>query len=236
MCLVVMAIDLGAQELSPEVLLLARIKVKMAENLKGLPNYTCLQTIERSTRDAGNRRYRPLDTVRVEVALVDGKELFAWPGEWMSLNGLSEVPDEVAKYLVKWKGRQLELMGLRKSFVSLLPPVLVVLVFFLMESVSQSLRVSCRFTRTCGGLLDVAGLVRLAQRREDLAAGVCDQDVILNADAAPARDVNARFIGEDIAGDEEPLVAADVSQEPRFILDPDQATSDTRSTCRSARM
>ena len=34
-----------AEELTPEALLLARIKVRAGENLRGLPNYTCLQTI-----------------------------------------------------------------------------------------------------------------------------------------------------------------------------------------------
>jgi hypothetical protein len=67
-------------DLAPELLTLARIKVKAAENLKALPNYTCLETIERSRRRAPSRRYELVDTVRLEVAVVGGKELFAWPG------------------------------------------------------------------------------------------------------------------------------------------------------------
>jgi hypothetical protein len=67
-------------ELAPEVLLLAHIKSKMAANLARLPNYTCTQTIERSTRRAPARRFEMLDTVRLEVALVEGKEMFGWPG------------------------------------------------------------------------------------------------------------------------------------------------------------
>jgi hypothetical protein len=67
-------------ELSPEVLLLARIKVRMEENLTRLPNYTCLQTIERSRRRAPTHRFELVDTLRIEVAIVGGKELFAWPG------------------------------------------------------------------------------------------------------------------------------------------------------------
>ena len=69
-----------AQELAPETLMLARIKVHMAEQLRRQPNYTCVELIERSRRAAGSRRYQFLDTLRLEVALVDGKELFAWPG------------------------------------------------------------------------------------------------------------------------------------------------------------
>jgi hypothetical protein len=52
----------------------------MLANLSRLPNYTCLQTIERKVRRAPSRRYEPVDTVRLEVALVNGKELFSWPG------------------------------------------------------------------------------------------------------------------------------------------------------------
>jgi hypothetical protein len=67
-------------EVAPEVLLLARIKLHMEENLKRLPNYTCVQTIERSRRLARSHRFELVDTLRLEVALVGNKELFAWPG------------------------------------------------------------------------------------------------------------------------------------------------------------
>ena len=59
---------------------IARIRAHMADNLQRLPNYTCTQTIERSVRPARSRRFQLLDTLRLEVALVDGRELFAWPG------------------------------------------------------------------------------------------------------------------------------------------------------------
>jgi hypothetical protein len=67
--------------LKPEVLLLARIKVHMEKVLLKQPNYTCVETIERSRRQAPSRRYRLQDTVRLEVALVNGAEMFSWPGE-----------------------------------------------------------------------------------------------------------------------------------------------------------
>lgn len=70
----------GAQEIAPETLLLARIKVRAGENLRGLPNYTCLQTIERSWRGAASRKFALRDVVRVEVALANNREMFAWPG------------------------------------------------------------------------------------------------------------------------------------------------------------
>lgn len=66
--------------LKPEVLLLARIKLKMEETLRRQPNYTCMETIQRSVRRAPARRFRMIDTLRLEVAIVDGKEMFSWPG------------------------------------------------------------------------------------------------------------------------------------------------------------
>ncbi|HME09479.1 MAG TPA: hypothetical protein VKG25_20635, partial [Bryobacteraceae bacterium] len=59
---------------------LAEIKTRVAANQERLPNYTCTETIERSRRRADSRKFRPLDRVRLEVALVDNKELFGWPG------------------------------------------------------------------------------------------------------------------------------------------------------------
>ena len=60
--------------------LLTQVIARMSDNLKRLPNYTCMQTIERSRRASAGLRWETVDRVRVEVALVDGKELFAWPG------------------------------------------------------------------------------------------------------------------------------------------------------------
>ena len=60
--------------------LFGEVRSKMIANLARLPNYTCLQTIERKVRRAPSRRYELVDMVRLEVALVNGKELFSWPG------------------------------------------------------------------------------------------------------------------------------------------------------------
>src|SRR5436190_870459 len=71
----------GAQEeLAPETLLIERIKAKMADKLRRLPSYTCTETIERFMRGTRSRIFAPLDTLRLEIALVDGNELFAWAG------------------------------------------------------------------------------------------------------------------------------------------------------------
>jgi hypothetical protein len=52
----------------------------MSQNLERQPNYTCQQTIERSRRTNPKRRFELVDALRLEVAYVDGKELFSWPG------------------------------------------------------------------------------------------------------------------------------------------------------------
>lgn len=70
----------GAADITPQTILLQRARSVMSTNLRSLPNYTCLQTIERTERTGLNRKARLIDIVRIEVALVNGKELFAWPG------------------------------------------------------------------------------------------------------------------------------------------------------------
>jgi hypothetical protein len=76
---------------------LARIRAKMADNLRRLPNYTCLMTVDRAARSAG--RVRDLvhqDTIRLEVAEVGEKELFGWPGTTLVDQRIEDfVPDGV---------------------------------------------------------------------------------------------------------------------------------------------
>jgi hypothetical protein len=59
---------------------LNRIRVHAIANLERQPNYTCRETVERSHRLNSTHKFQWLDTVRLEVALVDGKEMFGWPG------------------------------------------------------------------------------------------------------------------------------------------------------------
>lgn len=68
----------GAQTPGPDQL--SRFQEKVRQDITGLPNYTCLETIERSHRDPHARSFKSVDTVRIEVTSVAGKELFAWPG------------------------------------------------------------------------------------------------------------------------------------------------------------
>src|SRR4029079_16451879 len=67
-----------ARSQSPDILL-KRILEHMAQTLAVQPNYTCVETVERwITPKKGKPALQ--DRVRFEVALVDGKETFAWPG------------------------------------------------------------------------------------------------------------------------------------------------------------
>src|ERR1700692_4299826 len=66
--------------LSPDVLLLAKVRLHALENLSRQPNYTCVETVERTRRSGPSRKFQLQDTLRLEVALVDGKEMFGWPG------------------------------------------------------------------------------------------------------------------------------------------------------------
>jgi hypothetical protein len=71
----------SATGLPPDLLLLAKIKVRAEQTLTKQPNYTCLETIERSRRRPSSKRFELIDALRLEVALVDGREMFAWPGQ-----------------------------------------------------------------------------------------------------------------------------------------------------------
>src|SRR5271165_376307 len=66
--------------LSPDLEALSRIRTRMIFNLQHQPNYTCVETIERASRSKSTARFKIIDTLRLEVGLVDGKEMFAWPG------------------------------------------------------------------------------------------------------------------------------------------------------------
>ena len=56
------------------------IKEKILAALAELPNYTCTETVDRSRKRALDRKFEPLDRVRVEIAVVGHNELFGWPG------------------------------------------------------------------------------------------------------------------------------------------------------------
>ena len=62
------------------MLLLSRVKNHVKkEELRHLPNISCLETVQGDFQPAKGKM-RPLDTVRLEVLTDGGKELFASPG------------------------------------------------------------------------------------------------------------------------------------------------------------
>ncbi len=71
---------LAAAQISPDLQRLVKIKTLMADNLTRLPNYTCLVTTERFHRKSAHGTFEYSDTVRLEVAQAENKELLGWPG------------------------------------------------------------------------------------------------------------------------------------------------------------
>lgn len=69
-----------ADDLAPEVVQLAHLKQKMRKILAQVPNYTCLETIQRYGLEHHGTSFQLLDTVFLEVSNVGNKELLAWPG------------------------------------------------------------------------------------------------------------------------------------------------------------
>ncbi|HET8547689.1 MAG TPA: hypothetical protein VFL57_06795 [Bryobacteraceae bacterium] len=57
-----------------------RVAEQMRLNLARLPNYTCVETVERSRRSSQSASFELVDRVRLEIAIVNGKEMFSWPG------------------------------------------------------------------------------------------------------------------------------------------------------------
>jgi len=60
--------------------LLSRIRQKMAETLTRMPDYTCVQTIERWREGDPCAECGSWERLRLEVAVIGGRERFAWPG------------------------------------------------------------------------------------------------------------------------------------------------------------
>ena len=66
--------------LSPEVLFLSRMIRHVGESVTAVPNYTCTETLYREQLKPPGKTFQQLDLVKLEVAKVGHKEVFAWPG------------------------------------------------------------------------------------------------------------------------------------------------------------
>jgi hypothetical protein len=68
-------------EVPSEAELVARIKARVKDQMTHIPQYTCLETLQRFQKPAGRRAaVQPLDTVRLEVLFAGDKEFFSSPG------------------------------------------------------------------------------------------------------------------------------------------------------------
>jgi hypothetical protein len=60
--------------------LLEQIKQRAAEDLASVPNYVCIDSIERSLWIPGQHEFRRLDRVHSELAHIEGADRFSWIG------------------------------------------------------------------------------------------------------------------------------------------------------------
>ena len=67
--------------LPDDVVHLARIRAKVQEELRSIPDYVCVADVERFMSGRGQRSLRKVDTLRFEIANSGGRELYALPGE-----------------------------------------------------------------------------------------------------------------------------------------------------------
>jgi len=74
------AATLVAQDLPEWVLNLSRIKRHTRAELQHLPNYTCFETVARYDKAASAHGFKQHDVLRLEVAVVDGKESLSLAG------------------------------------------------------------------------------------------------------------------------------------------------------------
>ena len=68
-----------ADDLPKWLVNLAHIQRIMREEIGRLPNYTCVETIDRS-QSKGKAQLRRVDRILINVAVAGGHELYAWPG------------------------------------------------------------------------------------------------------------------------------------------------------------
>ena len=76
----VLVLLLAAETPPPEAALFERARANMLEMLSNQTNYVCLETIDRSERNSAKGKFATVDSLSFEVAFVEHRELYAWPG------------------------------------------------------------------------------------------------------------------------------------------------------------
>jgi len=80
-CALLAPLTAAPQDLPPGVLLVSRVKAHVKEQMAHMPQYTCLETFERSRKRPGPEgELASQDTVRLEVLFTGHKEFFDSPG------------------------------------------------------------------------------------------------------------------------------------------------------------
>jgi hypothetical protein len=59
--------------------LLPRFQASVKETLRRLPDYNCIESITRFRRSPPSPHFQRLDTLRLQVGLIDGHERYTWP-------------------------------------------------------------------------------------------------------------------------------------------------------------
>ena len=89
----------------PQSLPVDRVRRRMAENLAHLPNYTCLETIDRSVRRKVKDKLVFRDRIRLEVGFIEAEEMFGWPGSSrFEPNFLQQIPQAGASGIGSFGG------------------------------------------------------------------------------------------------------------------------------------
>src|SRR5712671_2286845 len=71
----------AADDLPPELLLLSRIKAHVRRDFAAAQDYACVEMVHRYHKAKGAKaEMRPLDSIRLEVALIGQRELYSSPG------------------------------------------------------------------------------------------------------------------------------------------------------------
>ncbi|MBM3739216.1 MAG: hypothetical protein FJW39_25865 [Acidobacteria bacterium] len=87
---------LGADGQTADVI--PRLRAHLKQTLSKLPDYTCQQTIVRTSREADSNQFKPVDTIQVQVGLINRKEQYTWPDSRQFDN--RELRDLVGKGIV----------------------------------------------------------------------------------------------------------------------------------------
>ncbi len=70
-----------AEDLPPEILLVAHTLQANGKMLKRLPQYTCLETISRSRPSRKGHKSEKQDVIQLDVGVGAHEELYSWPGD-----------------------------------------------------------------------------------------------------------------------------------------------------------